>query len=95
MGQKREIFWYLFTNDSYTNEVISRELPPENTHDGLLCFDGVERKLWSCDGTFITKIKRNEKTQNFRFEIFKREGKYGKIKKCDFFKKKKKKVKPM
>ena len=85
-----EVFWFIFTNDSYTNQVISKELPPENTVDGVKCFDGVERKLWQCDGQFITKIRRNEKSQGLKFEIFKRDGKYGSIKKCDFFDKKKK-----
>ena len=87
---KNEISWFIFTNDAYTNQVISRELPVESINDAIKCFDGVERQLWQCDGQFITKMRRNEKIQGFHFEIFKREGKYGSIKKCDFFGKKKK-----
>jgi hypothetical protein len=86
----KEITWFIFTNDSHTNEVISRELPPEDTFDGVKCFDKIKRKLWRCDGQFVTKIKRNEKSKNLHFEIFKREGKYGSIKRADFFGRKKK-----
>lgn len=93
MSQTREIFWYIFTNDAYTNEAISRELPTEDIVDTIKCFDGIERKLWKCDGQFVTKMKRNEKLQNFHFEVFKKEGKYGSIKKCNFFDKKRKPAK--
>ena len=86
MKRKRKVIWYIFTNDSYTNRVISIELPQEDTVDGVKCFDGVQRKLWRCDGTFITKILKNRKSQNLDFEIFKSNGKYGSIKKITFFK---------
>jgi len=92
MTNEREITWYIFTNDAYTNQVISRELPSENANDSILCFDGVERKLWNCDGPFVTKMRRNKTLQNLHFEIFKKEGKYGSVKKCEFFKKKPKKM---
>ena len=90
MKKKRLTFWFIFTNDSYTNEVISRELPSEDTLDGVKCEDGVERKLWKCDGSFITKILKNKNQKRLDFEIFKRDGKYGSIRRADFFGKKKK-----
>jgi hypothetical protein len=91
MEKKKLIFWYIFTNDSHTNEVISREVPREDTLDGVKCSDGVKRKLWKCDGTFVTKMFRNKDQQNLHFEVFKKEGKYGKIRRADFFDKKRKK----
>jgi hypothetical protein len=90
METQKKVSWFIFTNDAYTNQVISMELPPENIIDGVKCIDGVERKLWQCDGQFITKIRRNKTSQGLHFEIFKRDGKYGPIKKCDFLDKKKK-----
>lgn len=94
MKKKREVFWFIYTNDAYTNEVISRELPPEDTMDGVKCFDGIRRKLWRCDGQFVTRMRKNEKAQKLSFEIFKKEGKYGSIKKADFLTRKKKKSVP-
>lgn len=92
MKNNRVMTWFIFTNDSYTNEVISRQLPqePENINNLLICSDGVERQLWECDGPFVTKMYRNKKRLNLHFDIFKKEGKYGPIKKCDFLRKKKK-----
>ncbi|MEI7688778.1 MAG: hypothetical protein WCI91_01180 [Candidatus Nomurabacteria bacterium] len=90
MENQRLVFWFIFTDDGYTNEVISRELPSEDTLDGVKCDDGVIRKLWKCDGQFITKILKNKKRNRLDFSIFKKEGKYGQIKKADFFNKKKK-----
>jgi len=87
---KKTISWFIFTNDSYTNEVISEELPPEDTLDGIKCFDGRRRKLWKCDGSFVTKLRRNKTIQGLHFDIYKKEGEHGSIKKCEFFKKKKK-----
>ncbi len=83
------IKWYVFTNDSYTNEVISRELPSENAHAEVMCDDGKERSLWLCSGQFVTKVLKNKKKQNLDFCIYKKEGKYGKVKKANFLKRKK------
>lgn len=90
MENKKLIFWFIGTDDGYTNEAISRELPPEDTMDGIECYDGVTRKLWKCDGQFVTKMLKNKKQKHLDFNIFKREGKDGSIKKADFFGKKKK-----
>lgn len=88
--RKRLIFWYIFTDDGYTNEAISRELPSADTLDGVKCSDGIPRKLWKCDGQFVTKLLKNRKQKNLDFEIFKKEGKYGPIQKATFLEKKKK-----
>lgn len=90
MEKKRLIFWYIFTDDGYTNEAISRELPSEDTIDGVECSDGIPRKLWKCDGQFVTKMLKNKKRNHFDFEIFKKDGKYGTIQKAIFLEKKKK-----
>ena len=82
------VIWYIFTDDSHTNEVISRELPPENAYSEVMCFDGIERPLWFCNGTFITKMLKNKRSQNLDFSVFKKNGKYGSVKKAEFFKKK-------
>lgn len=87
---RKIISWYIFTNDSFTNQVISKELSPEDTLDGIKCSDGRRRKLWKCDGSFIAKLRRNKSVQGLHFDVYKKEGKYGSIKKCEFFKKKKK-----
>lgn len=92
----RLITWYIFTNDGHTNEVISRQMPQESTgkaHSFLICFDGVERPLWECDGSFVTKMKENESNPNLHFKIYKREGKYGPIKEVKFIKRPQKKKK--
>ena len=85
----RDIRWYLFTDDAYTNESISRELPPENTSYNTSCSDGKKRDLWVCDGQFVTKMLKNKKSQKFIFDVYKREGSHGPIIRCDFFKAKK------
>jgi len=90
MEKERLIFWFIYTNDGYTNEAISRELSSEDTVDGVECSDGITRKLWKCDGQFVTKILKNKKQKNFDFEIFKKEGKHGSIQKASFLEKKKK-----
>jgi len=90
MEKKKLVFWFIFTDHGYTNEVISRELPAEDTLDGVECSDGVIRKLWKCDGPFVTKILKNKKPKQLDFSIFKRDGKYGTIKEVTFFEKKKK-----
>ena len=90
-GKPKERTWYVFTYDALTNQAISRELPAENTMDGIMCVDGVARKLWMCDGSFVTKIIRNKVSMDLHFDIYKKEGKNGAIKKVDFLNKKKKK----
>jgi hypothetical protein len=89
MEKERIIKWFIFTNDGYTNQSISRELPAENTHFDKMCAEGIQRNLWECDGQFITKMLKNKKVQKLVFDIYKQDGKYGTIKKASFFKTKK------
>lgn len=92
MEKKKVVSWFIWTNDGYTNEAISRELPPEDTLDGVECHDGVMRKLWKCDGQFVTKMLKNKKQKHLDFSIFKRDGKYGSINEVTFLEKKRKKL---
>lgn len=65
----------------------------EKTHSLLKCFDGKERPLWECDGSFVTKMKQNENDPNLHFKIFKKEGNNGPIREVKFIKRPKKKKK--
>jgi len=78
--KKKQTTWYIFTDDSNTNEVISRELPPENAYNEVICSDELRRKLWQCDDLFVIKMNKNKEQQNLHFGIFKKEGKDGSIK---------------
>ena len=86
MRKDRIITWFIATTDSHTNKVISTEVPVENMHYNKTCFDGIQRNLWECKSQFITKIRRSKKDLNLVFDIFKKEGKYGPIKKVNFLK---------
>jgi hypothetical protein len=97
MKNKREVTWYIFTNDGHTNEVIARELigrerETESANYPLtMCADGIERPLWECSGAFVTLMKQNGNDPNLHFKIFKKEGKYGPIREVKFIKRPKKK----
>ena len=93
MTKDRIVTWFVFTNDSHTNKVISSEVPTENMHHYRTCSDGIKRDLWECDGQFITKIRRSKEDMHLIFSIYKRNGKYGQITKADFLEKKKRKIK--
>ena len=86
MERERNITWFIYTTDSYTNKSISKEPSEKTAHDGKTCADGVVRPLWECEGSFITKIRRCMKDLHLIFDIYKREGKYGPIKKVTFLK---------
>jgi hypothetical protein len=91
MEKGRKITWFIFTNDAHTNKVISTEVPSENMHYDEMCSDGIQRNLWQCSGQFVTKIRQSKKDQQLHFDIYKREGKYGSIKKVNFLKANKRK----
>jgi hypothetical protein len=78
--KKKQTTWYIFTNDSYTNEVISRELPEENAYNEVLCSDKIRRMLWQCDDSFVIKMDKNKEQKNLDFTVFKKDGKDGDIK---------------
>ena len=88
--KKNVVSWFIWTDDSDTNEIISKELPPEDTLDGIECHDGVIRKLWKCDGQFVTKLLKNKKQKGLNFLIFKKDGENGSIKEAAFLNKNKK-----
>lgn len=94
MEKERLITWFIFTNDSHTNKVISTEVPRENMFHGVICYDGERRDLWECDGSFVARMNRSKKDLGLHYDIYKREGKKGPIKKVTFIKtaKKRKKV---
>lgn len=92
MGRERNITWFVYTNDSYTNKVISEESSEKTARGDMLCSDGVSRPLWECEGSFITKIRKCKKDLHLVFVVYKKRGKYGKIEKATFLKKGVKKV---
>lgn len=84
MAKDRNITWFIFTTDSHTNESIAKEPGEKTSHDEMRCADGKKRPLWECEGSFITRIIRSKKTSHLVFDIYKREGLRGPIKKATF-----------
>lgn len=66
--------WFIEPLDSFTNEVISRELPEENCSRETLCADGKKRNLWRCGYALISQLKRSKKYSNLKFRVFVRQG---------------------
>jgi hypothetical protein len=70
-----ETKWYAFTNDAYTNEVISHLLPAENAAEGVLCEDGKKRPLWRCDEySQVMVLCHNRRQARLVFKVFKQDG---------------------
>lgn len=84
MGRERTIIWFIYTTDSYTNKVISEEPSEKTAHEGKICADGVSRTLWECKDRFITKIRKCKEDLHLTFDIYKKVGKNGPIKKLLF-----------
>lgn len=80
----RETFWYLGDFDSRTNEIISTIISDECRSAQVLCQDGKKRDLWQTDYTTIMRLKNSRLQQNLTFTVFKRDGKFGPVKKYDF-----------
>jgi len=91
MATKRQYTWFLYPLDGHTNEAISQRLGEENIQSDQLCEDGVKRNIWQCENySLVAEMLRNKIQGSFKFDIYKREGKHGKIKQWKFSSKKKK-----
>ncbi len=84
----RETHWYIEPLDAHTNEVIASLLPAEDCILQVLCQDGNKRDFWLSKYAAITELKNSKSQINLKFNIFKRDGNYGPVKKWDFPKKK-------
>lgn len=85
----RETTWYIDTSgDAHTNEVVARllqaEIPAIDQSSFVLCQDGERRDLWKVSYATITKLKNSKSQLNLKFTVFKRDGKYGPVRKWDF-----------
>ena len=80
---KREYEWFLEPQDSYTNEVISKNVGEENFSGDVVCADGQRRNLWQCPSGLLAMLWRSRNNLDIRFRIFGREGN-GKIRNCTF-----------
>jgi len=69
---EREHAWYIYTTHDFTNEVISRELPPENALRDQMCSDHKRRNLWRCDSSFVDRLLKSQ--QPIQYEVFIQEG---------------------
>lgn len=90
--KERKFFWFIEPLDSYTNEVISRELPEENFMREIKISDGSFKNLWTCSSSLLSNFNRSKVANNLKFRIYSKEGE-GKIRECTFLFKKKRKVK--
>lgn len=84
----RITIWYIGNFDTHTNEVIAQVLPAENCTSQVLCQDGHKRDLWQTNYATITRLKNSKTVAYLKFTVYKRDGKYGPVKKYDFPKKK-------
>lgn len=88
----RETTWYIDIGDAHTNEVVSRllqaEIPATNCRSSVLCIDGVSRDLWEVKYSTVTQLKNSKFDLKLKFTVFKRDGRYGPVRKWDFPKKK-------
>ena len=81
---KREYEWFLEPKDSYTNEVILKNIDDENASLDVVCEDGERRNLWRCPSGKVFMLWRSRSDLQIRFRIFSRELPNGKIKDCTF-----------
>ena len=80
--------WYVEALTAHTNEVIARELPPENAHKDVLCQDGVRRDFWECSYRFVSRLIKNKATANLEFKVFYRAYRSAPVKLWPFVRKK-------
>ena len=81
---QRTYDWFLEPKDSYTNEVISKNVDEENTLINVVCADGQKHNLWQCSSGMRDMLWFSRSNLNIKFRIFGREGKNGKIKDLTF-----------
>ncbi len=82
----RKIYtWFVGPKDKDTNETISQELSEENFLRGITCADGKKHNLWRCSFEFISMLSKSKVSLNLNFDVFNKEGKYGKIRKSPSF----------
>ena len=82
----KDTSWFIFTDNDYTNQVISKELQQEDTFYEAKCSDGVLRKLWVCDAQVVLKMIKNKQSKELTFDVYKRVGNPAPIIKCNFYK---------
>ena len=80
--------WYVYAI-GHTNEVIASELPSENFHRNILCQDGRERSIWTCEYSFVTRLQKGKKNAQLEFKVFYRERPYAPVKLWPFLRRQK------
>jgi hypothetical protein len=88
MSKKFETIWYIDPcGDSNANECVvgmlrgaGKTLPEQEECLGQECEDGKSRSLWRCpDHVFVSQFITQAQRFGYRFEIFHRKSKDGKI----------------
>ncbi len=76
MERARQITWYLYSEDVFTQGSISERLDASlNCIHGCLCADGEKRDLWKSDYALIDFLKKSRaKGEGFDFQVFKQVG---------------------
>ena len=78
--------WFIEPKDAATNSILSECLPGENAKTDVLCEDGQKRNLWECQHSLVAMLCRSALAPYFhaRFGIFRKEGKFGKVRPWKF-----------
>lgn len=83
-SRESKYFWYIEPLDSRSNAVIATRLPEENAIEDAITENGAKRNLWGCDHDFAKRIWKSKTDLGIDIEIYNRQGKSGKIRKCTF-----------
>jgi len=76
---KAVCYWYVEPLNAHTNEVIGKNLDPNENCEDLLCSDGKRRDLWRCHYQFVARIQKSKASMRLDFQVFNQEGRHGQI----------------
>jgi len=73
-GDKEHYVWYVWPEDSHTNEVLTRELPEEESlmRDVTCGADKKRRNLWQCDFSMLSRLANSGRSLGLRFRVYRR-----------------------
>ncbi|NQV88526.1 MAG: hypothetical protein HQ402_03160 [Parcubacteria group bacterium] len=77
--KKAICYWYVEPLNAHTNEVIGKNLDPNEDCENLLCADGEHRNLWRCAYPFVARIQKSKASLKLIFKVFNQEGSHGRI----------------
>jgi hypothetical protein len=82
--EKRQIDWFVEPLSAHTNEVIAKSLSNSGDlieHSKIVDDRGIDHSVYQLSNySFITRLYKDRRKFNLDFNVYSRQGKYGKIK---------------